>query len=288
MSPTEPHVYLNGRFLPRSQATFDIEDRGTMFADGVYEVVRYYNARPLALDRHIARLKQSLAAIRITEPTELPRLGEITAELLNRNHYPEASVYWQVTRGPAKRHHLFPAQPKPTVLVLAYPLQPIDLHAPPPTVTAILADDIRWQHCAIKSLMLLPNVLAKNQAHDAGADEAILHRGDTVTEGTSTNVMVVRGGELWTHPANQWILGGITRSIILELARAEGITVFECAVTVSQLLEADEVFVSGSTTHVAGVLAVDGQVIGGGAVGPVTQRLHRALFARIAQECGIG
>ncbi|MEX0774280.1 MAG: D-amino acid aminotransferase [Phycisphaeraceae bacterium] len=279
----EPVVYLNGEFVPRSAACLDIEDRGALFADGVYEVTRYYAGRPLAIDRHLKRLRLSLAAIQLDGGVLVEQLADAGNELVRRNGTPEAAVYWQVTRGPAPRMHVFPAQPRPTVLAIAYAVAPVDPHRPVPALKAILHEDQRWANCCIKSLMLLPNVLAKNKAVAAGAHEAIFHRGDVITEGTSTNTFVVRGDTMHTHPANQWILGGITRQIVLELAQQEGIPVIEEAVTVAQLRSADEVIITGSTTQVAAVTAVDGQAIGAGQPGPVAKRLHAAFLGLISQ-----
>lgn len=292
MSEFEPQVYLNGRYLPRSQATMDIEDRGVFFGDGVYEVVRYFNAKPFAADDHVQRLKNSLAAIRL--PQELipiaggiKELRGISDELVRRNEMPDATVYWQVTRGSATpRDAAFPAEVCPTVLVIAYPAPSLEALGQPAGLKAILAPDVRWHNCWVKCLMLLGNVLAKNQAIERGADEAILHRDGVVTEGTATNVMIVHRGELWTHPADQWILDGVTRRVVLKLAREMGMATVERAFTTEQLLGADEVLICGTTKLVAGVTQVDGELIGRGGVGPVTKKLHRAIRAEIERGCG--
>lgn len=278
-------VFLNGRFVPRAEATLDIEDRGTLFADGIYEVLRYYGGKPLAMAAHEARLSQSMAAISLAPTEETRRFEAICDELVARNQLQEAKVYWQVTRGVAPREHVFPKVYRPTVLAIAYPAEPIDPTHPPRAGGAILAADERWHRCDIKSLMLLPNVLAKNRALEAGAQEAILHRSGTVTEGTSTSLCIVQNGALWTHPANQWILGGITRSILLDLARKAGIAACERTFTIEQLLAADEVFICGSTTHVMSITHVDGQPIGGGQIGTLTTRLNRLFLEHIAQVC---
>lgn len=281
MADQERFVYLNGEMLPRSQAKLDLEDRGAVFADGVYEVTRYYNGKPFAMNEHIARLQRSLAQIRIEEPADVARLGEISGELLRRNDLRDAIVYWQITRGAAPRKHPFPQGVKPTMFVITYSALPFDPAALPLNKTAILHEDLRWHQCSIKSLMLLPNVMAKQKAEESGAYEAILHRGDIVTEGTSTSVMIVRNGELWTHPANALILGSITRAIVLELARKIGLPVREETYTVKDLLTADEAIICGTTSHVTPIVKVGGQFIGNGAMGPVTRRLHDALTAHI-------
>jgi len=284
MTAPKPQVYLNGCFVSRSDATIDIEDRGLLFADGVYEVVRYYAGQALAMDQHLARLRQSLAAIRLAEPTLVGQLDKISDQLVQRNGHQDAYVYWQITRGSAPRELAIKPGTKPTVLAMSYPAYPVTQDSHPQQVQAILAQDLRWHLCSIKSLALLPNVLARNAAADAGADEAILHRQAVVTEGTSSSVCIVRGHELWTHPADQWILGGITRQIVLELANKLGIPAIQQTYTVDDLLTADEVMICGTTRHIAAVVSVDNHQIGQGQTGPITDQLYHALIDSILKE----
>ncbi len=283
MIEQERFVYLNGEILPRSQAKLDLEDRGAVFADGVYEVTRYYDGKPFAMNQHIARLKRSLAQIHIQEPADVNRLDRISDELLRLNNLRDAIVYWQITRGAAPRKHQYPQGVKPTMFVITYSALPFDPTALPQNKTAILHEDLRWHQCSIKSLMLLPNVMAKQKAEESGAYEAILHRGDIITEGTATSVMIVRHGELWTHPANALILGSITRAIVLELARKIGLPVREETYTVADLLAADEAIICGTMSHVTPIVSVDGKPIGNGEMGPVTRRLHDALTTHIVE-----
>ena len=287
MNAEDPVVYLNGQFLARSQAHLSVEDRGTMFADGVYEVVMYRGGRPLALDQHVCRLERSMGGIRLPASDVTGQLGEISAEVLRRNGYDNAKVYWQVTRGSAKRDHPIKPDLEPTVLVIAYPVPELDVKAPPPTVTAVLVDDERWANCWIKSLMLLPNVLAMSQARDAGADEAILHRDGIVTECSAHNVAIVRGGDLRTHPADRQILAGVTRGIMLGLAGELGITCYEQAFTTDDLFAADEALICGTTANVTAVARIDGRTIGDGQVGPITTRLHAAMMDFVARQCDL-
>lgn len=279
-------VYLNGAYVPRGEAKLDIEDRGAMFADGVYEVVHYFGGRAFAMDQHVQRLQRSMAAIELAAPPA-DQFAAISNELVRRNNLDDATVYWQVTRGSAKRNHAIPADATPTVLAIAYANGPFDFDAGPAGVTATLVADLRWHRCAIKSLMLLANVLAKSQAQRAGAYEAILHRGDLITEGSSTNVLVVLDGQVHTHPANDMILGGITRDIVLHLARDNGLVCSEKAATVAQLMAAEEIMLTGTTTLVAAVTHVDQTPIAGGNVGPVTSKLHGLLVDHIAAACGL-
>ncbi len=278
-------VFLNGRFLPRTAASLDIEERAAMFADGVYEVVRYYGSKPLAMREHAERLQRSMTEIAIEPTSDTQRIEDLSNELVRRNRLTEAKLYWQVSRGAAPRDHAYPKSTQPTVLLIASSAEPIDPAAPPRVIKTILANDERWHRCDIKSVMLLPNVLARNRAIQAGCYEAILHRGDRVTEGTCASLFIARGGEFWTHPADHWILGGITRSIILKLLKKHNLTCRERTYSVNELLTADEVFMCGSTTHVAAVSQIDSTVIGNGSAGPLTTRIHQLFMNHIVESC---
>lgn len=278
-------IYLNGTFVPKAQASMPIEDRGTLFADGVYEVFRFYAGRPFAVAEHLQRMRRSLSGVQIQPPEDFSQAPKIAQTLLDRNHLSDATVYWQITRGAAPRNLVPPPGLKPTVLMIPKAVAPLDPKAPVPTVTAMLTPDQRWSNCWIKSLMLLPNVLATQAAQQAGYDSAILHRGNVVTEATNANVMVILDGELWTHPADHEILDGVTRRQVLDLARALGLTVHEQAVTTDQLLNADEVILTGTTAHVTAITHVNSQPIGQGTPGPVTRRLHEALCQHVQDVC---
>ncbi len=276
---------LGGRFVARSAATLDLEDRGMMFADGVYEVVRYYGGQALAIGLHHQRMREGLAAIEIEPPECFDRFPALSDELAARNGLGEAKVYWQVTRGVAPRDHDGAAATTPTAMMIAYPERAIDPAGEAPSGAAILVPDERWLRCSIKTTMLLPNVLAKRRARRAGAAEAILHRGETVTEGSSTNVFMVRDGELRTHPADTSILNGITRRIVIDLARGEGIFARECAFSIEELQKADEAFITGTTSHITAITHIDGRPIAHGSPGAVTRRLHRVLMHHIQSHC---
>lgn len=288
MTQTDPIIYLNGGFIRKSAATMSVDERGMLYGDGVYEVLRFYAGRPLAVPLHLQRMRQSLSRIELAEPDDFDRLPSIAEALLDKNGLSDAKIYWQVTRGAAPRNVVFPQDVPPTVLVIASPMAPLQTDSSVPTQTAVLAPDERWANCWVKSLMLLPNVLAANAAHKAGYDSAILHRGDTVTEATNANVMIVRDGGLWTHPADRSILNGVTRQIVLDLARDLGIAVHEQAYSTDQLLAGDEVLLTGTTIHVTAVTQINGRLIGGGVPGPVTLRLHEALTRHISTECLAG
>ena len=289
-------VYLNGRWLPEEEATIGVQDRGFLFADGVYEVVRYYNGRPLAMDAHVRRMHESLGRVRIGLPGDHPPLDRLSDELVRRNGLEDAAAYWQVTRGVAPRRHPFPPPgTPPTVLMIAYPARPLDSAAGTPALQAITRPDVRWHHCSIKSIALLPNVLDAQAAAEAGCQAAILIRGvrdgvggDVVSEGASRSIFIVENGELVTHPLDGRILGSITRRIVIELAEEAGIPVRETYYDPGRLFEADEVIAVGSTSEVAAVTHVDGRKIGSGAAGPIAAQLFELYKQRVADHCGRG
>lgn len=274
--------------MPIDQAKVSVEDRGFLLADGVYEVVRYYHGRPRAMDRHLARLDFSLQALRIHLPETWPldRFAEITDQLIQLNQYQDASAYWQVTRGAAPRSHPFPTQPvEPTIYLSLSPAKPVIPDAPVPTYKAITLEDNRWGRCDIKSIALLPNVLAAQQARDAGCFDAILVRNDIVTEGTARSIVIVDNGQLMTHPLDGSILGSVTRSIVLEIARSLAIPVSETYFNQQKLMNASEVIGIGTSTEIAAVTHINDQPIGSdehrGAVGPVTRQLSDVFRRRM-------
>lgn len=289
----EPVVYLNGEYLPKHAAALSVDERGVLFGDGVYEVVRYFHGRPFTMAEHTTRLARSLRGISLN--LDASALGPISDELVRRNGYAEARVYWQVTRGPRPtgagpafpRNHIIDPAMAPTVYLAAEPVEPLSLDAPLPTITAITVPDERWANCWIKSLMLLPNTLAKTRAHAQGAGEAIFVRDGKVTEGSSTNVFAVINGTLHTHPADGRILEGITRNVVIELAGELGIPVHEQAVAVADLANADECFITGTGTLMAGVTGVDGRPVGAGKANTVAALLWEAFKQRVFAQCSV-
>ena len=284
-----PIVYHRGAFRPYAEAGLELQDRGVLFADGVYEVIRYDRGRPFAMRAHLDRLASSLEGIELPG-VDVEQFAGWSDELMRRNELQDAKVYWQVTRGPAARDFVRPAQPSPTVTLIAFPMAPLSPDAPLATGSAIVVDDCRWTRCHIKSLMLLPASLAKSRAQRQGAAEAIFARAKPghdqphITEGSSTNVFIVRDGTLMTHPDDGWILGGITRLTLLQLADQLGLPcVGDRPFTPDQLRAADEAFVC-STTQFTAVTAVDQAPIGTGQPGPLTRRLHDAYHRAILES----
>lgn len=281
-------VYLNGQWVEKSQAMVNVEDRGFMFADGVYEVVRYYNGRPVAMARHVERMAHSLQAIRIRLPDNPPAFDEISDQLVRRNAMPDCYVYWQVTRGVAMRNHKFPLPPvAPTVLAIAYHAAAFDPAMPTPRLKAVTRSDDRWMRCEIKAVSLLANVLARQDAADAGCDEAILIRDDVVTEATARSVLIVEGDTITTHPLDGRILDSITRQIVLDEARAAGYRVVEAYYPPSRLRTAHEVIAVGTTTEVAAVIELDAEPVADGQPGRVANDLFRRYRRYVAHECGL-
>ena len=280
-------VFLNGSFVPLEQACVSVLDRGFLLGDGVYEVIPAYGGRLFRLDQHLRRLADSLAGIRIPEPMDAGQWHAMLGELVERNAGEDQSVYLQITRGTAaKRDHRFPDEVNPTVFAMSTPI------APPPDgldeegVAAITLDDIRWQYCHIKAITLLPNVLLRQQAVDAGAAEAILIRDGLATEGAASNLFVVRDGTLITPPKGPTLLPGITRDLILELAHAHGIPAREADIPQNRLHDADEVWLTSSTREILPVTRLDERPVGDGAPGAVYKAMtsyYRAYKEAVRQ-----
>lgn len=284
---SELTVFLNGNYVPYSKALIPVEDRGFMFADGIYEVIACYGGRPFRLHDHLARLRQSAEAIEINLPYDESQFAAIVSKLIAVNNLSDASVYLQVTRGVAPRNHLFPEAAVPTVVGIARPYSYAGPDDEVQGVSAITLPDNRWGICYVKSVGLLPNVLARQAAHREGAAEAILVRDGLITEGTSSNVFCVLDGTVYTHPLAN-ILAGITRMTLLELMTAESIPYREQAVPLHQFRTADEIFITSTRQGVTSVVTLDGQPVGDGQVGPVARRLARAYRLKVREECGRG
>lgn len=266
-------VYVNGQYVPWSEATVSVEDRAMQFGDAVYEVVRYYHGQAFRLDRHFARLARSAEGI-FLPPPPIDEIEQAMAGLIERQGLRDASVYVQVSRGFGPRSHVIPAEMKPTVIVIARPAPIVRPRLP---ITAISVSDDRWSRCYLKTTMLLPNTLAKERARRRGADDGIFVRDGFVMEASASNVFVVREGRLLTPPLTNYILGGITREVVLELAQQEGIPHAEVPVPTDWLYDADEVMLSGTLSEITPVVGVDGLKVGSGEPGPVFKRLAAAF-----------
>ncbi|HEX6989686.1 MAG TPA: D-amino acid aminotransferase, partial [Bacillota bacterium] len=274
-------VYLNGQYVPYSQALVPVEDRAFLFADGIYEVVRCYGGKPFHLDRHFERLRDSAAGLDLPVPLDEAGFARIVAALLERNRLREATVYLQVTRGAAPRQHQFPREATPTVVAIARPAQSPPEDQVRAGVSVITVPDTRWGLCYLKTVGLLPNVLARQQAQREGAFDAVFVRDGLVTEASSSNVFCAFDGVVHTHPLAN-ILPGVTRAVVLEILADLGIPYREEAVPLQRFRGADEIFLTGTTLEVMGVVQVDGRRVGAGRTGPLTLRVWDAFRQRCA------
>ncbi|MCX5727650.1 MAG: D-amino-acid transaminase [Nitrospirae bacterium] len=277
-----PNVaFVNGAFMPLAEAKVSIEDRGFQFGDGIYEVIRTYGGRPFSLEAHLARLERSATALDLTQPYSRAEWTHHILEGIRRAAYPEAKIYLQITRGVAPRDHAYPAEGTPTVVMTVREFHPLDRSVQAAGVEAMTTEDIRWGRCDIKSLNLLANVLARQKVKQAQVFEAILINTGLVTEGAISNVMVVQGETVVTAPEGPRILSGVTRAVVLELARNEGLPIQERFISQAELYGADEIFLAGTTVEVLAVVRVDGKIIGDGRPGPITQRLAAGFTSRV-------
>ncbi len=264
-----PIVYLNGQFLAEDQAFVPVTDRGFVFGDGVYEVIPVYGGRAFRLEEHLHRLGNSLDGIRLPNPLSHNEWANLLNTLIEKNGGGEQSLYLQITRGNAKRDHAFPEKAKPTIFVSAAPLKPVPSEQLQKGVAAITLEDIRWKNCHIKAIALLPNILLRQQAIDVGASEAILIREGLVTEGAASNVFIVKDGVIKTPPKSSFLLPGITRDLVLELAAANHISYEEANITPEALAQADEIWLSSSTREIMPVTHLNQTPVNNGIPGPL-------------------
>ncbi len=278
-------AYFNGKFLKKEEICLSPDDRGFLFADGLYEVVRFYNGKPFCLYEHQKRLEKGARALRLNR-TQFPEFSKVNLELIQRNdlHSAESAiVYFQVTRGAAPRSHRFsPATTPLTVYAFARAFKSAEQEQQK-GAKAILVEDQRWANCHLKTIALLPNILAHQQARDAGAVEALFVRDGFVQEGTHSNVMLVKENQLFTPPLTTFVLPGVTRKQILNLCAQLGITVHERPISVRTLLEADEVMIVGTTVEITPIVQIDKHEIGGGKPGKITRKLQKE-FQRLVES----
>ena len=277
-------IWINGDVMPLADARIGVEDRGYQFADGVYEVIRLYDGRPFTLREHLERLEKSAAGIDMALPMSAEALATEIRIFLPRANVRDGMIYLQATRGCAARNHIFPQNCQPNVLFYVRHLAPLDAPGEGEGAALLTVEDERWKRCWVKSIALLANVLAKNQAVAAGADEAAFVEDGVVSECSASNLYVVRGGKVLTHPIGKKVLPGITRMVLQQVARQAGIEFVERAVTLDEAKTADEVFITSTTREISWVGKWDNQPVGGGRCGPVTLRLHRALRERVVRE----
>ncbi|WP_243385527.1 D-amino-acid transaminase [Bacillus kexueae] len=274
-------AYSNGTFIDLDEKVIPIDERGHQFGDGVYEVIRVYDGKPFMLKEHIERLIQSGKAIKLKIDENVETYEELIQEGISRSGLRNCDVYLQITRGIAPRNHLFPNAPV-SITMTVKPAKEMPKENRENGVRAIFHPDERWAKCFIKSLNLLPNILAKQEAFEKGCFEAIMHKEGYVTEGTSSNVFIVKDGAIYTTPLTENILPGITRIAVKQLVNRLNIPFVEKNVTTTELLKADEVFITSTTAEVLPVVEVEGNTIGSGKVGAVTSTLY-AAFQQVAK-----
>jgi D-alanine transaminase len=277
-------VFFDGQYIPKDEVRVSPDDRGFLLADGAYEVIRVYGGRLFKAAEHFKRMERSLRELRIVGP-DGETLDAIAGELLQRNNLTDAdaAIYVQVTRGVAPRRHAFPDPgTTPTVYLSVSRFEP-SLEKWERGVKVILVPDIRWARCDIKSLALLPNVLASQRAKENGAQEAVFVRDGVVTEGAHTNLCAVFDGQLLTHPKTNYILAGVTRQVVLDLCTDLAIPCRESPILVERLQEAEELMIVGTTTEILPVVQVDDWKVGDGKPGPLTKRLQQQ-FRRVTRQ----
>jgi len=276
-------IWLNGEIKPLSDARLGVEDRGFQFADGVYEVIRIYNGRLFALPEHLDRLERSCGGIMMKMLIDRQRLAREIEQFIAKTGVKEGMIYLQITRGDSPRNHAFPQCPQ-TTLFYARPLPPTAPAGGQSGVKLYSVPDERWKRCWIKSVALLPNVLAKNTALAAGADEAVFVDDGVATECSSSNLFVVRQGALLTTPVGAKVLPGITRLVVLALAKELGIPATERPISEAEAISADELFITSTTREIGWVASWNGKPVSPGRCGAITLKLHKALQERIRRE----
>ena len=268
-------VFLNGAFLPIEDAKVSVLDRGFVFGDGVYEVVPVYSKVPFRLEEHLARLERSLAAVGIRNPYPREQWRDVIFALISKQPFEDQGVYFQVTRGVAKRDHAFPKNAEPTVFMMSNPLVNPPQAQVEQGARAVSAQDNRWLRCDIKSISLIGNVLLRQLSAEVDAAETILFRDGKLTEASACNVFIVKGGVIQSPPKNSLILPGITYDVVAELARAEAMPLEFREITEAQVRAADEIWVTSSSKEVLAIVMLDGARVGDGRPGPVFRRMYR-------------
>jgi D-alanine transaminase len=276
-------VFLNGKFMPVEEARVPVLDRGFIFGDGVYELVPVYSRVPFRLDEHLARLERSLAAVRIRNPYSRAEWRDILLKVVEKQSFEDQGIYFQVTRGVAKRDHAFPKDAVPTVFVMSNPLVNPPQELVERGAAAVTAVDDRWHRCDIKSTSLLGNCLLRQVSADAGAVETILFRGGNLSEASASNVFLVKQGVILSPAKSNLILPGITYDVVVELAQGAGLPLQFRDVPEAEVRAADEIWLTSSSKEVLAVVTLDGKRVGDGRPGPMFRRMY-GLYQEFKQK----
>lgn len=278
-------VYLNGRLLPLEEATVSILDRGFMLGDGVYELIPVYHRKPFRLNEHLRRLQHSLDGIRLMNPMRDSEWQQIITQMIAMHEPDNQSIYLQVTRGAAPRDHAFPKTVSPTVLVMSNPLSSPDPVQIENGICAVSSPDLRWGRCDLKTIGLLPNVLAKQKAVEAGCIECVLFRDSVLTEGAASNIFVIKDGVILAPVKDHRMLPGITYDLVLELAQANAMPMEVRNIAEDEVRNADELWLTSSSREVQAIVELDGLPVGSGAPGPLYRRMY-TLYQDFKQTLG--
>ena len=279
MTDTDQIVYLNGKFLPLADAQVSVLDRGFIYGDGVYELIPVYAREPFRMPHHLARLQRSLDGIGLANPHTTAQWETLIRELVARQPFTDQGVYFQVTRGVARRDHAFPVGVPPTVFMMSNPLPTPSREQVDKGVAVVTAEDNRWHRCDLKTISLVGNVLMRQLAAEHGAIETVMFRDGFLTEASASNVLIVKDGSIVVPPKDNLILPGITYDAAMEFAREIGIPLELRPVPKAEALAADEMWLSSSTKEVLAVTTVDGKPFAGGTPGPVFRRLWASFQA---------
>jgi D-alanine transaminase len=265
-------VFLNGKFMPMEEATVPVLDRGFIFGDGIYELVPVYSRAPFRLDGHLARMERSLSEVKIANPYSRAEWTRIIEQMIDKQSFDDQGVYWQITRGVAKRDHAFPKNVQPTVFMMSNPLVNPSKDVIENGGKAVTARDFRWQRCDLKTISLIGNCMLRQLSAEEGAIETILFRDGKLTEASASNAYIVKNGVIATPPKDNLILPGITLDVVFDIVKRGNLPMEVREITEAEVFGADEVWVSSSSKEIVAVVDLDGKTIGSGKPGPVFRK----------------
>ena len=265
-------VFLNGEFMPMEEARVPVLDRGFIFGDGIYELVPVYSRTPFRLEGHLARMERSLSEVKITNPYSRAEWTKIIEQMIDRQSFDDQGVYWQITRGVAKRDHAFPKNVRPTVFMMSNPLVNPSKEVVENGGKAVSAQDFRWQRCDLKTISLIGNCMLRQLSAEEGAVETILFRDGKLTEASASNAYIVKGGVIATPPKDNLILPGITLDVVFDIVKRANLPMEVREIAEAEVFGADEVWVTSSSKEIVAIVDLDGKTIGTGKPGPVFRK----------------